>query len=337
MSDSNMGSKKPPRLGRGLTSLMMGPVQTSPQHSDNLADNSIAENSNKGKPESPLPPERVLGAAGPLDPTDLSHISISQIHPNAHQPRRHFMAAAMERLADSIRVDGVMQPVIVRPAGKKGHYELVAGERRLRAAQQAGLGNIPAIIRRLDDRQVAEWSLIENLQREDLNPIERAEAFQSLIQDYQLSHEEVAARVGLERSSVSNLLRILGLEKSMRRLIVDGLLSLGQARALAGVSDPDVQVALGNRAVTDRWSVRQVEAAVRKAGAVASRAGEKDFKSDGSRSMVLRDLEKQIGDQLQTRIRIRSGRKKGSGSITIDFYDLDQFDSLLARLGVATE
>lgn len=332
MSATKMGSKKPPRLGRGLTSLMMGPVKTLPPDSGKLADNF-----NKDESEPQLSDGTASRPTASADPVDLSYVSIDQIQTNAHQPRRHFTAASMDRLAESIRADGVMQPVIVRPAAEKGSYELVAGERRLRAAQQAGLEKIPAIVRHLDNRQVAEWSLIENLQREDLNPIERAEAFQKLIQDYQLSHEEVAVRVGLDRSSVSNLLRILGLEDSMRQFVVDGLLSLGQARALVGVSDPAVQVALGNRAVADRWSVRQVEAAVRKMGDVILRPEVKDSVKNSSRSALLRDLEKQIGDQLQTKIRIRSGRKKGSGSITIDFYGLDQFDSLLARLGIATE
>ena len=226
-----------------------------------------------------------------------------------------------------------MQPVVVRPVGKGG-YELVAGERRWRAARTAGLERIPALLRELDDRQLAEWALIENLQREDLNPIERAEAFERLGDGFGLSHEEIAARVGLERSTVSNLLRLLRLAGPVREMVVREALSMGQARALAGVDSPAEQQMLAERAVKEGMSVRQVEAAVktlRQGGEVKAPA------KKALRAAYLDDLERQIGEQLSTKVQIKTARKKGAGTLSIDFYSIDQFDELLAKLGVETQ
>ncbi|MEE9211181.1 MAG: ParB/RepB/Spo0J family partition protein, partial [Phycisphaeraceae bacterium] len=289
-------SKKPSRLGRGLTSLMTGPVEVAPPaEPETVAHQDVAV----APPTSAADQARRTTTTG--DHADeLSYLPVESIRRNPHQPRQQFNPASLERLAESIHDDGIMQPVVVRPVGNgdKG-YELVAGERRLRAAQQAGLDRIPAIVRQLDDRQVTEWSLIENLQREDLNPIERAEAFQSLIERFGLSHEQVAQRVGLDRSSVTNALRLLHLHESMQQLVRDGLLSLGQAKALAGLADRDLQAVLAKRAAAEGWSVRQVEAAVRTAGDGAADTGSKaptTGRAD-SRPALLRDLEEQIGRQ----------------------------------------
>ncbi len=228
-----------------------------------------------------------------------------------------------------------MQPIIVRPTGSgQDGYEIVTGERRWRAAQIADLARIPAIVRDLNDRQLAEWALIENLQREDLNPIERAEAFSKLIDQFGLSHEEAGSRVGMDRSSISNHLRLLGLSEPVKQLIREGLLSMGQARALAGLSDVDQQRMLAERAVRQGMSVREVESAVRrftKGGTISTKARQR------SSSPYLADLEKQIAEQLGTKVHIRAGRKKGAGTLSIEFYSLDQFDALVGRLGVHTD
>jgi len=230
----------------------------------------------------------------------------------------------------------MMQPIVVRPIkGAANQYELIAGERRWRAAQEVGLVAVPALVREINDEKAAEWALIENLQREDLNPIEKAEAFQRLGHQFGLSHAEIAQRVGLERSSVSNLLRLLDLSDFVRDLIRENMLTMGQARAIAGLVDPALQRGLAERAVREGLSVRQVEDEVRRlqqGGRVAPPG-----KGNRGATHALSDLEKQIAQQLGTKVKIKAGRKKGSGTLAIDFYSLDEFDALLARLDVKAE
>lgn len=213
-------------------------------------------------------------------------------------------------------------------------YEIVAGERRWRAAQRAGLEAIPSIVRRLNDRDLAEWALIENLQREDLNAIERAQAFSRLIEQFGLSHEEAGARVGMDRSTISNHLRLLSLADTVQQLIREGLVSMGQARALLGLSDVDQQRMLAERAVRQGMSVREVEAQVRKLtlGSVS-----RVKPAQAGKASYLVDLEKQMAEQLGTKVTIRPGRKKGAGTLSIEFYSLDQFDALISKMGVRTD
>ena len=344
--------KKTPRLGRGLSSLM---------GTSSVVDGAAMKKSDLARtPEGSAAieaREQVIAAASVLPPSasdrspsadeglggvdSLRYLSIEVIKPNPHQPRRDFSDAGLRRLADSLKAEGLMQPIVVRPAGggplpaavedqAGGSFELVAGERRWRAAQLAGLDQIPAIVRELDDQQIAEWSLIENLQREDLNPIERAEAFRNLHQQFGLSHDQIAAHVGLNRATISNFLRLLGLSEDVRQLVREGLLSMGQARALAGLSDPQQQVFLAKQVVREGVSVRELEARIRRLSGIVQRSSG----SERTRPVHLTDLERQIGQQIGTRVAIRQGRKKGAGRITIDFYSLGQFEGLLSRLGV---
>jgi ParB family transcriptional regulator, chromosome partitioning protein len=344
------------RLGRGLSSLMTSPVKVSPGP---VSDEPVSDDTSTPAATPPDSqgasvevsaldkPNRVAGRgynpassvlnppAGDRQDSGLHFLPIDSLQPNRHQPRQHFDAASLKRLADSIASEGVMQPIIARPSeAGADRYEVVAGERRWRAAQIAGLATLPVIIRDLNDRQMAEWALIENIQREDLNPIERAEAFARLIDQFGLSHEEAGARVGMDRSSITNHLRLLGLAKPVRLLISEGLLSMGQARALAGLSDVAQQQMLAERAVRQGMSVRDVESAVRKLI-----AGEKISSKSGSkpRASHLVDLEKQIAEQLGTKVAIKPGRKKGAGTLSIEFYSLDQFDTLIGQLGVKTD
>ncbi len=234
-----------------------------------------------------------------------------------------------------------MQPIMVRTtteADAQGRtiYELVAGERRWRASREAKLATIPAIIRQVQDTQAAELSLIENLQREDLNPIERAMAFKRLIEQFKLSHEAVAQRVGVERPTISNSLRLLDLCDDVRLLVVEGLLSSGQAKAIASLSRPDHQLILAKRAVTQELSVRQVEVQARLMQGDAGQVGAENIAPApvSTRAAHLADLEGQLTRQLGLKTHLRQGRRKGSGTLSIDFPTAQQFESLLERLKI---
>ncbi len=329
MSKSKSKSKKP-RLGRGLSSLVSMdpvPVAVEPEPSPQPAPDAPTGGGAAAPAESIQTP-----AAEPLA-GELVYLGVDQLAPNPHQPREHFDERALASLAESIRQDGLMQPVVVRPTNQPGRYELVAGERRWRAAGLAELGKVPAIIRELSDRQMAEWALIENLQREDLDPIERAVAFRGLVDQFALSHDQVAGRVGVERSTVTNYLRLLELSESIQQAVRQNLLSGGHARALLGITDLEAREAVAQKAIAGGWSVRALESAVRKLNADTSPQGPKR----PNRAAHLSDLEKQIAAQLQTKVHLKSGRRKGSGTLAIEFYSLDQFDELLQKLGVSID
>jgi ParB family chromosome partitioning protein len=271
-----------------------------------------------------------------LDLADAIHrLPLDAIEPNPHQPRQTIEPAALQHLADSIRQDGVIQPIVVRPGPAAGRYTLVAGERRWRAARLAGLERIPALVRTLSDRDLAQWALVENLQREDLNPIERAQAFQHLIDRFNMSHEQVAEQVGVDRSTISNSLRLLNLCDNVQGWVIEGRLTAGHARALAGVVDLQRQMLLAQRVIREDWSVRKLEALLRQEAQAAAAPGANPPTS--ARANHLADLEQQIARQLGTKVRLRPGKKKGTGTLVIDFYSIEQFDSLMTRLNVSTE
>jgi ParB family chromosome partitioning protein len=319
-----------PRLGRGLSALLSQTVQVQPPVEPRI------EASEEQNVESEA---QATDNTAQIKPTGdaVVYLPIQQIVPNPDQPRKHFDVEALAGLAQSIKNDGIMQPVIVRP-GIDGTFQIVAGERRWRASQLAELEKVPAIVRELTDQQTAEWSLVENLQREDLNPIERAKAFDNLIKHFQLSHAQVAERVGIQRSTITNYLRLLDLPVDVQQMVLDGKLSNGQAKTIAGLSDPNQQLDLAKKAVAQNLSVRALEKLV-------AQMNEKTEKGDtevydpnqitalGKRAHIL-DLQQQISQQLGTKVLIKPGRKKGSGSIALDFYSLDQFDTFLQKLGV---
>ncbi|QDU35544.1 putative chromosome-partitioning protein ParB [Poriferisphaera corsica] len=295
--------------------------------------------------EEPVGPQQNVGEKG--GDMGLRYLAVSEIVPNRYQPRQEFDERALGALSESIKKDGLMQPIIVRAmeeADEEGHrFELVAGERRWRAAQLAGLDVMPGFVRELDDEQLAEWALVENLQREDLNPIERAEAFKRLAEVFSLSHSDVAERVGVERATVTNHLRLLKLCDDVRAMLRRGDLSMGQARALAGIEDEGIQLAMAKKAVAEAWSVRRMEMEVRKLARGQGGDGDAKEKEAGDDEAKVRkaaqmaDLEKHLAEQLSTKIKIRPGRKKGSGTLSIEFYSLDQFDDLIGRMGVKFE
>jgi ParB family chromosome partitioning protein len=310
------------RLGRGLGSLISAPTNV------------------EGAPgDAPAATTTATATATATKPADsgATGLPLASIQPNPHQPRKDFDEQALDALASSIRAAGVMQPVVVRPRAD-GTYELVAGERRWRAAQRAGLETIPAIVREADDRQAAEWSLIENLQREDLNPIERAMAFRSLIDEFGLKHQQVGEIVGMDRSSVTNHLRVLELDDQIQDVVRLGLLGLGHARALLALPEPADRRRLALKAAREGWSVRATE---REVGRLAKRGGstpsapEEAPVSLSPRRAHLADMERRLGEHLGTKVHIRPGKKKGSGSVLIDFYDAKQFEGLMDRMGFA--
>ncbi len=232
-----------------------------------------------------------------------------------------------------------MQPVIVRlAAGSRGAasatYEIVAGERRWRAAQLAGLTHIPALVRELSDEQSAEWALVENVQREDLNAMDRAIALKSLCDSFGVSHAELGERIGLDRSTIANLIRLTDLEPEIAAMISKGSLGAGHGKALLGAPAGPARVRLAKEAVQRSYSVRRVE---HEAKRLATGSGG-DLPAPGlpsPREAVLRDIEKRIAQSLGTKVHIRTDPTGKRGQITLDFYDLDQFDGLLSRLGVA--
>jgi ParB family transcriptional regulator, chromosome partitioning protein len=257
----------------------------------------------------------------------LQEIAIGSIRPNQFQPRRHFDEAALGELADSIREVGLLQPVLVRVVGE-GEYELIAGERRWRAARRAGLDQIPALVRTTDDSSALEHALIENLHRDDLNALEEAAAYQQLIEDFKLTHERVAARVGRSRASVTNMLRLLQLPPGVQRLLRDGKIEAGHARALLGTPDRAFQEQLARRIVDEGLSVREVEEAVREHSDDGTNGDGKSRKSKGGRMRPagLLELEELLGEHLETRVRVTMGPKKGK--VTIEFADLEDLERI---------
>lgn len=252
-------------------------------------------------------------------------ISVSEIRPNPYQPRSTFDDEALGALADSIREVGILQPVLVRPA--EGGFELIAGERRWRAAQRVGLKTIPALVRETDDTAALEHALVENLQRDDLNPLEEAAAYQQLIEDFGLTHEQVASRVGKSRASVSNTLRLLQLPPSIQRAIRERQLSMGHARALLGTPDRSFQEALALQIIKDDLSVRHVEGVVKAHNGEST--GDTRSAPTGSRLRPagLAELEELLSDHLETRVKVRMAGS-GKGTVTIDFADLEDLERI---------
>ncbi|MHB8661277.1 MAG: ParB/RepB/Spo0J family partition protein [Acidimicrobiales bacterium] len=284
---------------------------------------------------------------GALIPTDvagdrtsaLAEIAVGSVEPNRHQPRGHFDEELLGALAASIRELGVLQPILVRPL-EGGRYELIAGERRWRAAKRAGLQTIPALIRTVEDRASLEQALVENLHRQDLNPLEEAAAYQQLIEDFGLTHDEVAARVGKSRAAVTNTLRLFQLPPAIQRMVIDGALSGGHARALLGTPDRAFQEALARRAVAEQLSVRAVEEAVRLrnelGGGVGSAASARpDGATSGGGSSADRpaaivELEHLLSEHLATRVHIELRARKGR--VLVEFADLDDLERIYRTL-----
>jgi ParB family chromosome partitioning protein len=261
----------------------------------------------------------------PDDATGLRELTITDIRPNPNQPRVHFDEESLVELSASIQAIGVLQPILVRPV--EGGFELIAGERRWRAAQRAGLSRIPAVVRVTDDVASVEQALVENLHRQDLTPLEEAAAYQQLLEDFGMTHEQVATKVGKSRSAITNALRLLSLPASIQQLLADGRLSAGHAKAILGTPDRGLQETLAKRAVAEQLSVRAVEEAIRgdqpKSAAVAARPKPA---SATLRPPGLLELEQLLGDHLQTSVSVAMTTKHGR--VVIEFADLEDLERI---------
>lgn len=292
-----MATKKLKGLGRGLDALLGG----------GMAD------------DVPATPERAP-----------STLHVNQIQAGKYQPRTRMDDGSLSELAASIKTQGIMQPVLVRPIAGQGSvaYEIIAGERRFRAAQLAGLDEIPVLVREVDDQNAAAMALIENIQREDLNPLEEAQGIARLISEFDFTHEQAANAVGRSRSAVSNLLRLVNLASPVQTMLMAGDIDMGHARALLAVDNAS-QIALANQVIAKRLSVRETEKLVARAleeqNAPAASARQKEKSGDIAR------LEEELSDRLATPVVFKMG-KAGRGQMIIDFADLDILDSVLARL-----
>lgn len=309
VGDNIMASQ--PRLGRGLNALitqrtMQQPNPSVNEHVENNDSNTTVVPDNKN--------------------IHIYEISIAQIDENPNQPRKNMDSVALEELTNSIRVHGILQPVLLKKNGDR--YELVAGHRRTAAAKNAGLTTVPAIIHQdtTPDQQI-EWALIENIQRQDLNAIERATAYHAYIERFSLTHSQAAERLGEDRTTITNFLRLLDLPADIQNLVASGAISTGHAKVLAGIEDSERQLSLATLAAHQGLSVRRLETLARQSGATAPRLP----KSGLVRTANVLDLEQRLSRQLGTKIRIIPSSKKGAGRVVIQYFSIDEFQRIFGQ------
>ena len=305
---------KPKHLGRGLASLL-GPITTSEQ-------------------ESPLPIP-----IAEIDHNTLSHnelrnplreIKVDEIQPNPYQVRFIWNEQELAELAQSIKANGVIQPIIVRPISSG--YQLIAGERRWRAAKLAGLQMVPAIIRPVKDDEMLELALVENIHRADLNPIERANAYQRYLSTLSLTQADAAQRLGEDRSVIANYLRILDLPSEIKQMLIEGQLTMGHARAILALPTDELRRKLANRAMAGRLSVREVERLVRQ----YLTANDAQKVKIRTRPAHIQDLESRLSKELGTNVAIETRKNGKCGRIVVEFHSLEEFDRIMQRIGVTS-
>lgn len=253
-------------------------------------------------------------------------LPISQVEPGLNQPRKRFEQGALDDLADSIRMHGIIQPLTVRRLAS-GYYQIIAGERRWRAAKAAGLAEIPAVIIEADDRKVMELGLIENLQREDLNPAEEARGYQTLMEEYGLTQEQVAQQMGKSRPAITNTLRLLALPDEVMQLVEEGSLSAGHARTILGAPSPALQKEVAKKVIAEQLSVRQTEALIK---TLQKEKKDKPKEQGPDLSLYLGELEKNLSGQLGRKVKIAHKGKKGR--IELEYYNEQDLEELLALL-----
>ena len=279
--------------------------------------------------------EALLGAGGLASSDDgaLKSIPISQISRNPYQPRQEFNTEELAELQESLKASGLLQPITVRRRPGKDGFELIAGERRLRAATKAGWKEIPAIIKEIDDKTILTLALVENLQRTDLNPIEEGEGYHQLSQDFGLTQQQIAETVGKDRTTIANMLRLLQLPESVRRLLQEGQLTMGHAKVLLGLDDPAKIAGLAHEIVNDGLTVREVEQRLREVA--GSRRGKKSGRPRAidRQSPELKRIEDRLRRFLQTDAVIKVG-PRNRGTLTIHFYSADDLERLLELLSV---
>ena len=268
---------------------------------------------------------RGLGALLQAPETGLRELPLDEIAPNHRQPRTEFDDETLDALAASIRAVGVLQPIVVRPR-REGGYELIVGERRWRAARRAGLDRIPAVVREADDQDLLRDALIENLHREDLNPLEEGAAYRQLLDDLGMTHEDLAERVGRSRAAITNAIRLLGLAPTVQKRIAGGSLSAAHGRAIAGLADGETQERAAQRVVAQNLSVRQTEELVRRFVAGGAGLSTRAAASRAPRPAAILEIEKRLSDMLDTRVTVEAGRRRGR--ITIEFAGLEDLDRI---------
>ena len=308
-------------LGRGLDALL--PAMPPPRSQPEVATVPGSVPSPTALPAAPGTPASAAGRG-----SDSFSAPIEQLHPNRFQPRTRFDDAALNELASSLGTIGILEPILVRRR-PLGGYEIIAGERRWRAAQKAGLHDVPVLVREMSDAQAFEAALVENLVREDLGPVETARAFQHMIEDGEHNIESITKLTGKDRSTISNSLRLLKLPDAIIDLVENRELTEGHARALLGGSDVDTMLKLAKEAVDKGWSVRETERRVR-ATAAAAPAKAEAAKAVSAKSPNVRDLEEQLGRKLGTRVTVAD--RKGKGHLTLGFTSYDELDRLLEVL-----
>jgi len=327
MAKPRTASTSKPRLGRGLSSLILNSSRSA------------------GDDGSYVPADQPSARAPSADSSESragrpehQEIRVDQIAPNPYQPRRDFRAEELAELAASISRQGLLQPLLVCPslAGTADRpYVLVAGERRLRAARQAGLTTVPCQVKQASGQQMLEWALVENIQRSDLNPIEKARGYREYLDRFGLTQAEVAERLSQPRATVANYLRLLALHDDTQRLLADGKLSFGHGKVLAGLTGRgELERNLAKKAAKRGLSVRQLERLAGKGGKAATGGA---GRSAGPKAAYLSDLEERLSERLGTRVRIVPGRKKHSGKVVIEYYSLDDFDRVAGALGLETD
>ncbi len=309
------------RLGRGLDSLVSPIARTEAAFVEGKVPESrqVAEPSEASEPARPV----------------ATMIATAEIRSNPFQPRKDFDPEGIRSLADSIRRCGLIQPVSVRMVGST--YELIAGERRWRAAGMLGLDEVPAMIRQATDAQMLEMALVENIQREDLNAVDRALAYQQFCDSFDLTAAQVADRMGEDRSTVTNYLRLLDLDEALRMMVARGELTMGHARSLLSVADTGIRRSLADRVARGQLSVRALETLARGERESGAADTERSERIDHGKGVHLRDLAQRFELSVKTKVTIQEGKRKGSGRIVIEYFSLEDFDRVAGLLGVELE
>ena len=307
-------------VGKGLQSLI-------PSAKDTKNETTKAENSFlKAKSEAPKASE-----TQPVEGETITEVRTSLVIPNSEQPRKDFNEATISELAESLRIFGVLQPLLVQKKGK--YYEIIAGERRWRAAKKAGLKKVPVIIREYSNQEVVEISLIENIQRQNLNPIEEAVAFKRLTEEFNLKQADVAKRVSKSRTAIANSMRLLKLDERVQNMLTDGLLSTGHARALLSLEDKDMQYEAATKIATDALNVRDTERLIQK---MKKPVKEKTQIDTAQTDEIYRRIEEQLKEIIGTKVSVKHN-VSGKGSIEIEYYSPQEFERILDLLHAIKE
>lgn len=292
-------------LGKGLDSLIPSAAVESKKKEVKNDSVEVAKSENKG-------PETI--------------VKITKVEPNRKQPRKNFDEDALQELADSIKQFGLLQPILVQD--RKDYYEIIAGERRWRAAKLAGLKEVPVIIREYTEKEIVEISLIENIQREDLNPIEEAQAYKRLLEEFNMKQDEVAERVSKSRSAVTNSIRLLKLSNEVQQMLIDDMITTGHARALLSIEDKELQYSLAQRIFDEKLSVRDVEKIMKS----LQKPTKPKKMSDKTLMAIYQDIEEKLKTKLSTKVSVTS-KGDGAGKIEIEFYNHEDLDRILDMIG----